>query len=182
MLPDLKFHHSSWIFISIAFAMIFCIAVSLTAEPSLGPNAQSEQNFNLNSYSSRPGYSDGYEILFFYRMPKCTGVCRRQALSFEILLDKFYELGVKIIGVSPGTEADALSFKKTNKLRYDLITDPGSELRNLYDIPVTSGEASFSRQTLIFKNGKLINRIQGIPSSQHGSESYRYIKSKLTES
>jgi thioredoxin-dependent peroxiredoxin len=60
--------------------------------------------------------------------------CTKQACSFRDAYAEFEENGVKILGVSPDTEAAHVKFKEKYGLPFTLLADPEHGVAELYGV------------------------------------------------
>ncbi|KAJ2964199.1 hypothetical protein NQZ79_g784 [Umbelopsis isabellina] len=91
---------------------------------------QRNENVNLEKYvgNKRP------VVLFFY--PRDEGpVCTKEVCAFRDSYDIFTKHGAILIGVSSSDVDSHSNFASKNRLQFDILADPRSELRKMYQVP-----------------------------------------------
>ena len=75
-------------------------------------------------------------VLYFYPKDDTPG-CTIEACGFR---DKYYEFknaGVEVMGISSDSNSSHFKFASKFKLPFTLLSDPGSKVRQLYNIPAS---------------------------------------------
>ncbi|GJQ09437.1 hypothetical protein GpartN1_g1228.t1 [Galdieria partita] len=75
-------------------------------------------------------------ILYFYPKDDTPG-CTKQALCFKEAFEDFRQLDAEVIGIS--SDEDHRNFVEKYKLPFKLLSDEGSKIRKLYEVPSTFG-------------------------------------------
>lgn len=70
-------------------------------------------------------------VVYFYPRDFTTG-CTTEASEFTTDYDKFKQMGIEIIGVSPDTEESHEKFKEKMKIPYHLASDINNEISKKY--------------------------------------------------
>lgn len=73
-------------------------------------------------------------VLYFYPKDDTT-VCTAEACSFRDSYNDFKESGAEVIGVSSDDGASHFKFAAKFHLPFLLLSDPGSKVRKLYNVP-----------------------------------------------
>ena len=111
----------------------------------------------------------GYTLVYFYPRAFTSG-CTTQGCSLRDAYDVLQKRGVTVIGVSTDTVEKQKSFKDTEHFPFTLIADPEKKVIEAFGVPTRAaagkGETA-SRQTFLFKNGKLVWRdLHAVPAKQ----------------
>ena len=75
-------------------------------------------------------------VVYFYPRDDTSG-CTRQAIEFTQMINDFYSLGAKIIGVSPDTAASHEKFKAKHNLKVQLAADTEKSVAQAYGVWVS---------------------------------------------
>jgi peroxiredoxin Q/BCP len=125
-----------------------------SAQPlALGARAPAVQATNQNGQPVALAelYQKGYVLVFFY--PKAfTPGCTAEACSLRDAFADLTKLNLTILGVSHDSVATQKAFATEQKLPFDLLADPHSELYNAFGVP------GLTRQSFLMKNGEVIWR------------------------
>ena len=73
-------------------------------------------------------------VVFFYPKDNTPG-CVREACRFGDEHERFKALGAEIIGISGDDTASHQRFRKSCRLRYDLLSDPERSMRKAWKVP-----------------------------------------------
>jgi peroxiredoxin Q/BCP len=95
--------------------------------PDFTLRADTGEDVTLSSLKGSP------VVLYFYPRDDTPG-CTTQACSFRDAYPDFQERGVRILGVSPDTEAAHVKFKEKYGLPFTLLADPDHEVAELYGV------------------------------------------------
>jgi thioredoxin-dependent peroxiredoxin len=102
----------------------------------------------------------GYTLVYFYPRAFTSG-CTTQGCSLRDAYDVLQKRGVTIIGVSTDTVGKQKDFKDKEHFQFTLLADPEKKVIDAFGVPthsvLTIGEIA-SRQTFLFKDGKLVWR------------------------
>ncbi|EME32265.1 peroxiredoxin Q/BCP [Galdieria sulphuraria] len=101
------------------------------AAPDFSLKDQDGNNVRLSDFKGKKAV-----ILYFYPKDDTPG-CTKQALCFREAIEDFAQLGAEVIGVS--SDQDHRKFVEKYKLPFKLLSDEGSKVRKLYEVPSTFG-------------------------------------------
>ncbi|GMV12968.1 MAG: peroxiredoxin [Polyangiaceae bacterium] len=79
-----------------------------------------------------PGAGGPY-VLYFYPKDDTPG-CTKEACDFRDGLSAFRKAGVRVIGVSPDSEASHARFSEKYALPFTLLSDPDKQLARAYSV------------------------------------------------
>lgn len=79
-------------------------------------------------------------VLVFYRGSWCP-YCNLVLQHYQAHLAEFEKLGAKLIAISPQTPDESLSIQEKNNLGFEVLSDNGNLVGNLYTIVFKNGEA-----------------------------------------
>src|SRR5687767_2693239 len=79
-----------------------------------------------------------YIVVYFYPGDFTPG-CTAQAKKFQENMNKLYDQGAEVVGVSGDSAKTHALFKDAYKLTYTLIGDEKGELANKFGVPVSKG-------------------------------------------
>lgn len=114
-------------------------------------------------------------VLYFYPKDDTPG-CTKEACSFRDEFAKFKKRGIKVLGVSPDSEASHKKFETKYKLPFTLLADKDHEIADAYGV---WGEKKFmgrkymgvQRTTfLIDEKGKIKKVFEKVKPEDHASE------------
>jgi peroxiredoxin Q/BCP len=114
-------------------------------------------------------------VLYFYPKDDTPG-CTKEACSFRDDFAKFKKRGIKVLGVSPDSEASHKKFETKYKLPYTLLADKDHAIADAYGV---WGEKKFmgrkymgvQRTTfLIDEKGKIKKVFEKVKPEDHASE------------
>lgn len=77
-------------------------------------------------------------VLFFYPKDNTPG-CTQQACQFRDRYAEFQSAQIEVIGVSADDHASHQAFTTEYQLPFQLLSDPGNQVRHLYGVPKTLG-------------------------------------------
>jgi peroxiredoxin Q/BCP len=77
-------------------------------------------------------------VLYFYPRDETAG-CTAEACAFRDSYEVFTEAGAEVIGVSDDTVESHRSFAAHHRLPFQLLADPGGEVRRLYGVSAWLG-------------------------------------------
>ena len=134
------------------FAGTILLFVGLTAIAQ--PDDQGAKKFILEVGDRAPAFESkdeggltwrsadhlGKKFIVVYLYPgDFTPGCITQALKFKENMNKLYDQGAEVVGVSGDSAKTHALFKDTYKLTYTLIADEKGELAKKFGVPVGSG-------------------------------------------
>jgi len=108
------------------------IAVGDTA-PDFTLTNQSGQQVRLSDYRGRQ-----VVVLYFYPRDDTYG-CTREACAFRDKFEDFVDAGAVVIGVSSDSVASHDQFANKHRLPFQLVADPGGQLRASYGVSAGLG-------------------------------------------
>jgi thioredoxin-dependent peroxiredoxin len=119
-------------------------------------------------------------IIYFYPKDDTPG-CTKEAIEFNEYYEKFKEVGVEIYGVSKDSSDKHAKFKKKYKLKFDLITDDGT---NCNDFGVWVEKSMYGkkymgieRSTFLIDENLIVEKAwRKVKVSGHVEEVLNYIK------
>jgi peroxiredoxin Q/BCP len=104
-----------------------------TKAPDFTLENQHHKPVSLSDFSGKH-----YVVLFFF--PKSfTPGCTRQACQFRDSYAAFQDIGAVVLGVSSDSADTQASFANEKQLPFDILSDPGGEVRKRYQVPSTLG-------------------------------------------
>ena len=77
-------------------------------------------------------------VLYFYPKDETAG-CTAEACAFRDSYEVFTQAGAEVIGVSDDTVESHRSFAAHHRLPFQLLSDPGGEVRRLYGVSAWLG-------------------------------------------
>jgi peroxiredoxin Q/BCP len=95
-------------------------------------------------------------ILYFYPKDQTPG-CTKEACNFRDNMEKFSELGAKVLGVSVDNVDSHKSFKEKDNLNFTLLADPDKKVTKEYGVLNKFGVAS--RVTFVIDKQGVIKKI-----------------------
>lgn len=114
-------------------------------------------------------------VLYFYPKDDTPG-CTKEACSFRDANDVYEEKNIKVLGVSPDSEASHAKFAEKYNLPFQLLADPDHKIAEAY---AAYGEKSMYgkkymgvlRKTfLIDESGKIVKIFDKVNVSEHADE------------
>lgn len=97
-------------------------------------------------------------ILYFYPAD-FTPLCTAEACSIRDMHEDIVDVGVKIVGISPQSEASHQRFKKQFKLPFPLLYDKSKKVIRAYGVDGPFGMGVRRVTFLINKDKKIENRV-----------------------
>ncbi len=97
-------------------------------------------------------------ILYFYPAD-FTPLCTAEACSIRDMHEDIIDVGVKIVGISPQSEASHQRFKKQFKLPFPLLYDKSKKVIRAYGVDGPFGMGVRRATFLINKDKKIENRV-----------------------
>jgi peroxiredoxin Q/BCP len=137
--------------------------------PDFTLRADTGEDVTLSSLKGSP------VVLYFYPRDDTPG-CTTQACSFRDAYADFQERGVRILGVSPDTEAAHVKFKEKYGLPFTLLADPDHEVAELYGVWVEKtmyGKTSMGikRSTFVIDaDGNVAKAMRGVKPEGHADK------------
>lgn len=137
--------------------------------PDFTLRADTGEDVTLSSLRGSP------VVLYFYPRDDTPG-CTKQASSFRDAYADFQERGVRILGISPDTEAAHVKFKEKYGLPFTLLADPDHEVAELYGVWVEKtmyGKASMGikRSTFVIDaDGNVARAMSDVKPEGHADE------------
>jgi peroxiredoxin Q/BCP len=114
-------------------------------------------------------------VLYFYPKDDTPG-CTREACSFRDAFSKFKKRGIRVLGVSPDTEASHKKFATKYKLPFTLLADNDHSVAEAYGV---YGQKKFMGRTymgilrttfLIDEKGKIRKVFEKVKPDEHAEE------------
>jgi peroxiredoxin Q/BCP len=114
-------------------------------------------------------------VLYFYPRDDTPG-CTKEACSFRDEFVAFKKRGIKVLGVSPDSEASHKKFSSKYKLPFTLLADPDHSIADAYGV---YGEKKFMGRTymgvkritfLIDEKGKIKKVFEKVKPEEHARE------------
>ncbi len=114
-------------------------------------------------------------VLYFYPKDDTPG-CTKEACSFRDAFADFKKRGIKVLGVSPDSEASHQKFTAKYKLPFALLADPDHAIADAYGV---WGEKKFMGRTylgvkritfLIDEKGKIKKVFEKVKPEEHATE------------
>ena len=114
-------------------------------------------------------------VLYFYPKDDTPG-CTKEACSFRDAWAKFKKRGIKVLGVSPDSEASHKKFETKYKLPFTLLADKDHAIADAYGV---WGEKKFMGRTymgvlrttfLIDEKGKIKKVFEKVKPEDHANE------------
>ncbi len=107
------------------------------------PNGISAPDFSLQDankeiFSLSSLRNNKSVVLYFYPKNDTRG-CTAEACSFRDQYEIFQEQGAEVVGVSSDDLSSHQKFSAKYQLPFVLLSDPGSQVRKLYQVPKTLG-------------------------------------------
>lgn len=137
--------------------------------PDFTLRADTGEDVTLSSLRGSP------VVLYFYPRDDTPG-CTKQASSFRDAYADFQERGVRILGISPDTEAAHVKFKEKYGLPFTLLADPDHEVAELYGVWVEKtmyGKTSMGikRSTFVIDaDGNVARAMSDVKPEGHADE------------
>jgi peroxiredoxin Q/BCP len=98
----------------------------------------------------------GFTVLFFY--PKAgTPGCTKQACAFRDSIKSIRDEGAEVFGISADSVATQKAFHDEHKMTFDLISDDGAKIINLYKVKMPIIDMA-KRQTFILDKDLIIRK------------------------
>jgi peroxiredoxin Q/BCP len=115
-------------------------------------------------------------VLFFY--PKDNSpACTAQACSFRDSFEAFKDADATVIGISSDSSESHEEFTSKLRLPYELLSDTGGKVRELFGVPKTLGLIP-GRVTYIIDGAGVVRHMfsSQLQTSKHIDESLRVLK------
>ena len=131
---------------SIFAAMILCLVGSLSAQEEkkvdlqvgdTAPTFQSKDDQGL-TWKSSDHLGKKYIVVYFYPGDFTPG-CTAQAKKFQENMNKLYDQGAEVVGISGDSAKTHSLFKDTYKLTFTLAADEKGDLAKKFGVPVSAG-------------------------------------------
>jgi len=120
------------------------------------------EQFFVNDEGKKIKISDLLKInpvLLVFYPGDFTLVCTKQLCSYRDRFAEFKELNVQVIGVSPDSLEDHLSFKEKNNFPFMLVSDPEKKLFKAYEMTMKLlFNAPGRGVVLLSQNGEMLYR------------------------
>jgi len=132
--------------VSIFAATILCLVGSLSAQEEkkvdlqvgdTAPTFQSKDAVGL-TWKSSDHLGKKYIVVYFYPGDFTPG-CTAQAKKFQENMNKLYDQGAEVVGISGDSAKTHSLFKDTYKLTFTLAADEKGELAKKFGVPVSAG-------------------------------------------
>lgn len=141
-------------------------------------NDSFDENFTLSEH-----IKDSYAMIFFYPLD-FTFVCPSEIIAFDNRMDKFKELGVKVIGVSVDSQFSHLAWKNTPRdkgglggLSFPLVADMTKEIAYDYDVLIDDEGIALRGLFLIDKEGNVRHQVvNDLPLGRNVDEAIRMVE------
>jgi len=114
-------------------------------------------------------------LLYFYPKDDTPG-CTREACAFRDAWTEFEAAGLKVVGVSPDTEASHEKFRRKHQLPFPLIADAGAALARAFGV---YGEKKFMGRShegvhrvsfLISPEGRILKTYPKVKPDEHARQ------------
>jgi len=114
-------------------------------------------------------------VLYFYPKDDTPG-CTKEACSFRDAFKEFKKRGIKILGISPDSEASHRKFAAKYELPFTLLADPDHVIAEAYNV---YGQKKFMGRTymgvnrttfLIDEKGKIKKVFEKVKPEEHAQE------------
>jgi len=134
-------------------------------------------NIKLSDFRGRKNV-----VVYFYPKDFTPG-CTVEATEFTRDYERFKDVGIEIIGVSPDNAQSHLKFREKMKIPYLLVTDSENEISKkyaVYGLKSFMGREYFgvSRSTfLVNKEGRIIRLFAKVKPGGHSQEVFEAFKS-----
>ncbi|MCO6429373.1 MAG: peroxiredoxin [Deltaproteobacteria bacterium] len=120
----------------ISLLLIVCIFIPLPlVAEALSPGDPAPlfklKNHRGEEFSLESRKGKGWTVLYFYPKAETPG-CTKQACAFRDSIEKIRTLNAEVYGVSSDKVDKLSSFHKNHALRFDLLSDPESEVISDY--------------------------------------------------
>lgn len=131
---------------SIFGAILLCLVGSLSSQEvklvdlkvgDMAPTFQSTDDQGL-TWKSSDHLGKKYIIVYFYPGDFTPG-CTAQAKKFQENMNKLYDQGAEVIGVSGDSAKTHAMFKDAYKLTFTLVSDEKGSLAKQFGVPVSKG-------------------------------------------
>jgi len=141
-------------------------------------NDEIKENFTLSEYL------DGdYGLIFFYPLD-FTFVCPSEIIAFSNRMDKFAELGTKVIGVSVDSQFSHYAWRNTDpkkgglgQIKFPLVADLTKQIATDYGVLIEDAGVALRGTFLIDKEGNIRHYvINDLPLGRNVDESIRMIE------
>ena len=120
--------------------------------PDFTLRSQSGANVHLKDFLGRSPI-----VLFFYPKDDTPG-CTKQACAFRDDYGQFGAVDAEVFGISSDSVESHKSFAENNQLPFDLLSDEGGKVRQLYGVPKTLGLMP-GRVTYVIDKEGVVRRI-----------------------
>jgi len=140
-----------------------------TTAPAFKTKADNGEDVSLKDFKGQK------VVLYFYPKDDTPG-CTKEACSFRDAYSKFKKQGIKLLGVSPDSEASHQKFITKYKLPFTLLADRDHAIAEAYGV---WGEKKFMGRTymgvlrttfLIDEKGKIKKVFEKVKPEDHAAE------------
>lgn len=118
-------------------------------------------------------------VLFFYPMD-ASPVCTKEACTFRDAYQKYNDANVLVIGINSGTVESHKAFQTKEQLPFDLLSDPGNKVLNLFGVKEEDlGKMKVSgRETFVIdKKGVIVYSFRDfMQGEEHAKRVLSYLK------
>jgi peroxiredoxin Q/BCP len=165
--------------ISAILIMSFLSIFSLRAQGITLKAGDKAPDFSLKTDEGKTVSLSDFEgksniVLYFYPKDQSPG-CTKEACNFRDNLEKFNELGAKVLGVSVDDVDSHKSFKEKDNLNFTLLADPDKKVTKKYGVLNKFGMAS--RVTFVIDKQGIIKKIyEKVDPASNYKELLEYLK------
>ncbi|MBW2263304.1 MAG: peroxiredoxin [Deltaproteobacteria bacterium] len=119
-------------------------------------------------------------VLYFYPKDETPG-CTKQACSFRDNMEEFEKLDATVLGISLDTTESHEKFKKSHRLNFPLLSDPGGRAVTAYGAWKARSKRlsafSIDRSTFVIDTEGVIRRIwRDVDVAGHADEVLAFVK------
>ncbi|GGC17767.1 peroxiredoxin [Oxalicibacterium flavum] len=143
--------------------------------PEFSAAMTGEQTFQLSDYKGKK------IVLYFYPKDNTPG-CTTEGIQFRDLYPQFQAANAEIVGVSRDSLRSHEGFKAKLDLPFPLISDPGEELCNLFNVMKIKNMygkkvRGIERSTFVIdESGRLVKEWRGVKVPGHIDEVLEFVK------
>lgn len=120
-------------------------------------------------------------VVFFYPMD-ASPVCTKEACAFRDAYEVYKEANALVIGINSGTVESHKAFQIAENLPFDLLSDPGNKILNLFGIKdedLGSMKLSGRETFVIGLDGKIAYRFRDFMKGEdHSKQVLSFLKRK----
>jgi peroxiredoxin Q/BCP len=116
-------------------------------------------------------------VLYFYPKDDTPG-CTKEACSFRDGYEAFQDLGARVVGISADDVDSHRAFAAKYRLPFDLLSDPGNQLRKQFGVPADLFGLIPGRVTYVFDKQGICVRVFNaqLQAEKHMTEALNALK------